>query len=388
MLLRSILSRGTDRVAAANHLQDAVIGFLWEAKNALHAFCAATFRRVSDESFAPLGVIIGNQVLTHEEVQQSEPLREFLQTSTRPESRLFQKLSLGEIVVASIATNEYCLPKAMVQYHNQVGNRSVWYIPFFLRGNVIGCFSLGMPRSEPPSSTEADLLHSIGQQISFSMALHSLAEQESQAELLKERAQLAREIHDTLAQGLLGILLHLETIRRTMDDDRNRAERSIDLARQLAQRNLDDARLAVRLLRDEPSQSADLVFELARMVREATIEGTFPVQFQSEVSRCEVAWNLARQILRIAGEAIQNARRHSRASVIHVRLVQDLQSYRVLIRDNGIGFENNERDRDGKYGLLGMKERAEVAGCKLTITSAHGEGTTVGIEWSQVLNRA
>lgn len=202
--------------------------------------------------------------------------------------------------------------------------------------------------------------------------LRRVAEQAREA----ERLRLARELHDTVAQEFLGILLHLRIALKTGSDAPGPALAAVRAALDLAQAGLDDTRRAVGTLRAAPVQTTDLVASLKRLTR----GGGPGVRFDTELATCRVTGARAEHLLRIAAEALTNARRHAWASVVVVSLAQECGTARLAVADDGVGFAPTD-PTPGHYGLVGMIERAAEAECQLTIRSQPGRGTTVEIRW-------
>lgn len=199
--------------------------------------------------------------------------------------------------------------------------------------------------------------------------------------LRAERERLARDIHDTLAQGFLGVILHLEAARRQLLSGSDEARRTVEVALHLARASLNDARVAVRDLRADATGTTDLVGDLRRLVRAVADHASTPVWFRTGVARCPLPAAVGAQVGRVVTEAVRNALRHARATrvLVTVGLSPD-GTPRVSVEDDGVGFRPTRRP-DGRYGLVGMFERAAAVGCALTVHSAPGRGTRVHLHW-------
>jgi signal transduction histidine kinase len=195
-----------------------------------------------------------------------------------------------------------------------------------------------------------------------------------------ERARVARELHDTVAQELLGVLLHLNVALRAIPTCPTTAYAAVQVAIDRAEAGLADTRRVVGELRAAPGETPDLVAELRCLVR-ATADGIDPVvRFVHTLPACRVSAARAEHLIRIAGEAVANARLHSAASEVVVSLGQADGDVRLAVVDDGVGFAPARRAA-GRYGLVGMAERAAEAGCALVVRSRPGRGTTVEIRW-------
>ena len=198
--------------------------------------------------------------------------------------------------------------------------------------------------------------------------------------VLSERNRIAREIHDNLAQDILGISVQLELVARLMPAAAETAKGHLDRARMLVRNSMTEARRYVWDLRSEELQKKDLPAALGDTTRrltadtgvEAVVDVTGPLQ--------PLPVSVETNLLRIGQEAVNNAVRHAQASRIHVGLNFDTRSVQLSVSDNGRGFDPNEQAADGHFGLIGMRERADEIGGVLTIQSADQRGTKITID--------
>jgi signal transduction histidine kinase len=192
---------------------------------------------------------------------------------------------------------------------------------------------------------------------------------------LEERARLARELHDGLAQdlwlaklkaGQLGAMRDLPESARSLAED---AEAAID-------DGLAEARQAVMALRMTPEREFDLSELLRRYVDDFEDRFGLRVEFTSSVDDSAVAARTQAEVLRIAQEALVNVRHHAQASVVGVRLEIEDGCLTLRVVDNGLGFDTNAA-RDSSFGLASMRERAAIIGGRLTVESTPGDGAHV-----------
>ncbi len=201
------------------------------------------------------------------------------------------------------------------------------------------------------------------------------------AAVLAERNRIAREIHDSLAQELLGISVQLELVARLMPSA-EAAKAHLDRARSLVRSSIAEVRRSVWDLRSQSLDEKDLPTALAEMTRRLTAESSVQTQFQVRGAFRPLAPHVENNLLRVGQEAINNAVRHAGAQTIHVLLAFDADSVRLSVHDDGRGFDPQPSDRSssGHFGLVGMRERAEEMGGELTITSGAGDqGTDVSV---------
>lgn len=379
--VNALLRRGVERVSASGNLEGVLTGFLQDAKDAVGAYCAAAFQNVGGTAFEPVAVIIGARPLSPADITASPLFAGYAERAAADPSGLFAAILKGERLFLRVDRCEPCWWKELLDYHESVGNQTAWHLPMLIHGRVIGYMVLGMPRLTPPTDPELQLLGAVAQHMTLAVELARLTGEARRAAVLEERTRLARDIHDTLAQGFLGVLLHLETARRDLTAEPDRATRAIDHAYGLAKTNLDEARRSVRALRAKEGGMTDLLFALNRLTRDAAADGLVPIHFQTDATACPVPAAVGEQVLRITGEAIQNARKHARPDRIVVSLVLTDGEVRAVVSDDGTGFAPAEPAPEGRYGLLGMRERATAAGCDLFVTSAPGRGTTITVVW-------
>ncbi|MGC9498832.1 sensor histidine kinase [Streptomyces sp. WG7] len=210
-------------------------------------------------------------------------------------------------------------------------------------------------------------------------ALHAqLLVQAREAGVADERRRLAAEIHDTLAQGLTGIIAQLQVVANTPDADLARAH--TDRALALARHSLGEARRSVHNLSPVALADDGLPDALKKTVTEwgerAGVQARFTVTGTAEQLHDEVAATL----LRIAQEALSNTARHAAAGRVGVTLSYMGDEVTLDIRDDGRGFDPlalSARTRAGGFGLDGMRARAERIAGSLTVEAEPGQGTAV-----------
>jgi len=198
--------------------------------------------------------------------------------------------------------------------------------------------------------------------------------------VLAERSRIAREIHDNLAQDILGISVQLELVARLMPVATETAKGHLDRARILVRNSMTEARRYVWDLRSQELQKKDLPAALRdttkRLTAESNIEAVVEVAGLLRPLPPDVETNL----LRIGQEAINNAVKHAQANRIDVALNFDTRNVRLSIRDDGRGFDPDEQIADDHFGLIGMRERAAQVGGVLSIKSAKERGTEIVVE--------
>ena len=202
------------------------------------------------------------------------------------------------------------------------------------------------------------------------------AEREFNA-VLGERNRIAREIHDTLAQGYVGISVQLEVLAELLRMSKvEAAQKHLDLTRGYVREGLADARQSIWALRSQDSGETTLPVKLRRMVE---TEGNHGLESSFSIFGAyrPLPPDTEQEILRVAQEAIHNVKKHAAAKQMKVQLEYGPQEIALDIRDDGQGFAMDDVPATGHYGLTGMRERATVIGGTLEVASEPGAGTTV-----------
>jgi signal transduction histidine kinase len=205
-----------------------------------------------------------------------------------------------------------------------------------------------------------------------------LSEAYRRAAVLEERNRMARDIHDTLAQGFTGVIVQLEAAEHAFTHGSSPdTDAHIRRARDLARYSLDEARRSIKALRPQALESGDLRAALEGAMRQMT-EGTklhaeFATRGEPRALRASDEENL----LRINQEILTNALKHSQASELKTTLWFEVSSVGLEVRDNGVGFDP-AKQHDG-FGLLGISERVKQMNGDLTVDSRPGSGTRVRV---------
>jgi signal transduction histidine kinase len=208
---------------------------------------------------------------------------------------------------------------------------------------------------------------------------HALARQHYQA-ILAERSRLARELHDTLEQGLAGIKLQLEAVAGSLDGSSSAARRSLDVAREMLLYALNEARRSVLDLRSQALESRDLPGALRDLAQQMT-QGT---PLKATVSVLGAAQRLdasqEHHLLRIGLEALTNAIKYSDAQRVDIELRFGEQTVELVVRDNGRGFAVADGAPPiGHFGLRGIRERVDKMGGTLRLSSQPGLGAEIAV---------
>lgn len=197
--------------------------------------------------------------------------------------------------------------------------------------------------------------------------------------LTTERQRMARELHDTLAQGLSGLVMQLEAIRHHFGQmNTDRVETIVQQALVSARGTLADSRAAINDLRNAPGNlSENIRIQVERFSRATGI----PCDLDLALGDADaVSLEIGEHAQRILSEALANVAQHAQATRIWVRFVLDDENLELEVRDNGKGFKPENIILKGHYGVLGMKERARLMNGTLAIKSQVGYGTHINLK--------
>ncbi|RRR76332.1 MAG: PAS domain S-box protein [Candidatus Viridilinea halotolerans] len=292
--------------------------------------------------------------------------------------------------VVVIGLDAQNLPPALRPLH-VAGLRTLAIAPFVAHNTLIGELILARADHEPFDSNQIDIIRQIADQLAVALQhaqlfaevtagherLQSLSQRLIEVQEL-ERRMIAGELHDEIGQALTIVKLNLQALGKYTEHSESsvRVEESITIVEQ-ALEQVRSLSLDLRpSLLDDLGLIAALRWYVARQARAAS----FVIHFNVDEPASRLTPVLETVCFRIVQEALTNIVRHARAREIWVQLrcVDDL---RLMVRDDGEGFDLAEVEarvaRGESFGLLGMRERANLSGGRLTITSTPGQGTTV-----------
>jgi signal transduction histidine kinase len=217
----------------------------------------------------------------------------------------------------------------------------------------------------------------------------SLAERTQRSRELgvaEERNRLAREIHDTLAQRLTALTLQLEMADALLDDDAARARTGIQRALALGRESLQEARRSVLDLRAAPLEGQSLPDALARLGEEFAREHKVQCQVSSSGIDGRLPARLEAALYRLAQEALTNVAKHARAQHVTLSLTHAGDEFRLVVEDDGVGFDPSlpvPSGPSGGFGLAGMRERVALLGGMLDVYSRPGAGTRLEVRLTE-----
>jgi two-component system, NarL family, sensor kinase len=264
--------------------------------------------------------------------------------------------------------------------HLKEGTEGLRYhasIPLYAQEKQLGILNVASPDWREISEDELRLLHTVGDLLSIAIERARLFQSSAEIGAINERNRLAREIHDTIAQGLAAIALKLETadVLLETDADKEKIQRIINEALHLTRDNLEEARRSVLDLRAAPLEGRTLGEAIGELVKSIKTKAKFEVVGSSPPLPIRIASGL----YRMAQEAIHNADQHAEAQQVTVSLILMPEHVRLIVEDDGKGFDPATERKQGHFGLVGLKERVKLLHGKIDIASCVGGGTVLEI---------
>ncbi len=263
-----------------------------------------------------------------------------------------------------------------------MGVRAVLFVPMLIAGKGAGIVAVRFQQKRVFRQEEIELTRALAQQAMLAIQLMRLSQQSRQAAVIAERNRMAREIHDTLAQGFTGVIMQLEAVKgaivkKNLAEATDRIERAGDLARV----GLGEARRSVRALRPLSLQHASLCVALDDLLKRMTDGSGLQAEFHLEGDEPGMPAEWEEGLLRIAQEALTNTIKHARARNFRATLTIGAKEIQFRLSDDGSGFDLHA-EHEG-FGLMGMKERVDQLGGQFVLRSMPGQGTEIQV----VLNR-
>jgi signal transduction histidine kinase len=276
------------------------------------------------------------------------------------------------------------LPESVREFNRAHGVQSIVVAPLVLPGQNLGWVALST-RDAPPCESvwRIALVEAMARQATLALHQSRMAEQsrleERRQAVLEERNRIARDIHDTLAQGFAAILMQLQAAQRGNPDLPPQVARSLETAVDLARTHMIEARRSVSALRPQTADAENVGAALQRMADLARRTTDVPIDLVVD-HLPPFGGGVEREIIGIAQEALTNAVRHARAKriAVHAAAVRSV-GFRLSVADDGRGIAKEHRGVG--FGMTSMQERADRIGASLTVVTAPRSGTEVVLAW-------
>src|ERR1043166_3724959 len=270
----------------------------------------------------------------------------------------------------------------LMNHLREMGVRAVLFVPMLIAGRVAGTIAVRFQEKPILPQEEVELTRALAHQAMLAIQLMRLSQQSRQAAVIAERNRMARDIHDTLAQGFTGVIMQLEAAKgaiaqHDLADATDRVERAGDMARV----GLGEARGSVLALRPRSLQGASLCVALDGLLKRMTDGSSLQAEFHVEGSEPGMPPEWEEVLLRIAQESLTNTIKHARARNFRATLTFGAREIQFRLADDGRGFDLHA-EHEG-FGLTGMKERVDQMGGQFILRSMPGQGTEIQV----ILNR-
>lgn len=249
-------------------------------------------------------------------------------------------------------------------------------VPMLITGRVKGVTGIRFTRKRTFRVEEIELAQALANQAMLAMELTRLSAQSRQSAVIAERNRVARDIHDTLAQGFTGVIVHLGAASEATA--KGLTQKSADHLAQadgLARGSLAEARRSVQALRPLALEENNLCDALEDLFTKMTKGTSLRSEFVCLGAQQPLPDNWDENILHIGQEILTNVLRHAQASLFETKIIFAPTEVRLDFRDNGAGFTIGN-GKNG-FGLPGIKERTESMSGQLTVESAKGKGTAI-----------
>ena len=200
--------------------------------------------------------------------------------------------------------------------------------------------------------------------------------------VLAERTRIAREIHDTLAQGFVGISVQLELAAQMLSTSPQAVREQLNQTRKLVRDSLSEARSSIWNLRSSEPASVDFASRFSNAIRARTANKPIEANIQFTGPYRSLPSNVESELTKIALEAVANVLQHAGATHLDIQVHYEIKRLRMQIEDNGVGISSDMADAPpaGHFGLIGMRERTQAIGGTLTMNSTPAEGTKITVE--------
>jgi PAS domain S-box-containing protein len=263
------------------------------------------------------------------------------------------------------------------------GVRAWMWVPVAVKNRVIGSVGVAHVEQDYFTAHHADLALTVANQAAITLVNAELYEHAQELAALQERQRLAQNLHDAVNQSLFSAGLIADVLPRLWERDQDLARKSLNDLRRLTRAAQAEMRALLAELRPSAITDTDLG-DLLHLLGNA-LSGRLNIPVTVIVGK-EIILPPEIQVAfyRICQEALNNIAKHAKASRIDIDLLHDGTAIELHVRDDGLGFNPEQKTLDhGHYGLSMMRERAKGAGARLTMTSEPGHGTELILQWSK-----
>jgi signal transduction histidine kinase len=297
-------------------------------------------------------------------------------SSWKEDQVLQETVFTGAPVVCENIEHDPRVSNDIRDYFRSKGTEKYMTIPTLVGGHVKGFIGIRHGARPVYQPEEIELAQALAHQAMLAIQLNLFAEQSQQAAVLEERNRMARDMHDTLAQGFTGVIIQLEAAEdATSCGQQAEADKHLHRAAGLARQSLTEARRSVHALRPDALERDNFWDALKGVIKNTTAGTALHATFELRGKLPELPRIWQENLLHIGQEALTNTLKYADARNFRARLTCNGKGVRLELRDDGAGFEL--KDRNDGLGLTGMRERVEQMSGELEITSERGKGTNI-----------
>jgi signal transduction histidine kinase len=270
------------------------------------------------------------------------------------------------------------IPESQRAYLLGLGVKTVLMLPLSSGSQVNGRLTFRFTEEREFQPEELEIARALAIQASLAIQLTRLANAARQSAVLEERNQLAGEIHDSLAQFFTGISMQLGAAKEVLKKGDNKGLSYLERAAELAQFGLAEARRSAYSLQPSLTEGLGLAGALQKLVERSNVPGRLRCNFHAgDVPEERLPRTARHELLRIAQEAISNAVRHAKPTVINVSVRGEPPNLLLEVTDNGSGIAEPQLVSGDGFGLSSMRARAEKLGAQFDVRTAPGRGTSI-----------
>jgi two-component system nitrate/nitrite sensor histidine kinase NarX len=262
--------------------------------------------------------------------------------------------------------------------------RQIVSVPLQYRDSILGCYQLFIRSNAELASDTRELLAGIGRHLGVALEQSRLDQEAGKLLLVEERARLANELHDSLAQTLASLRFQV----RILDETLHQGEEQVTWEElEKLERQVEEANRELRFLIAQfraPLKTHGVVLSVEKLIRKFRGDTGASVFFQNEWSEDQLSPESRTDVVRIVQEALANIKKHADADTVRVLLRHHGFRHRIVVEDDGIGYDENHLSAGGAGEHIGrqiMLERAENLGALLKLESEPGEGSRVVLEF-------
>ncbi|NMF99506.1 type IV pili methyl-accepting chemotaxis transducer N-terminal domain-containing protein [Aromatoleum toluolicum] len=269
----------------------------------------------------------------------------------------------------------------------RAGFKLVSATPIGANQQTLGIYNLYFREARLLGDSERQLLETLGQQLGIAIENQRLHASGRELAVSEERNLLARELHDSIAQGLAFMNLQVQMLDDALrHSDLSQAQATLAMLRQGVQESYDDVRELLVHFRTRVAKQ-DLGGAIGAALRRLADQSGIATELELEGGGAPLDAEVETQALYILQEALSNVRKHAQAKSVHVALRRGVHGLALVVRDDGVGFDEGARtarEKENHIGLQVMRERALRIGGKFSLSSTPGRGTEVRLELPRI----